>query len=95
MKTHVINFTAYEVSEANWDGTRDNNIIGYFEHYSDAKECESSDVQFRQTKQTTVNITYKVFESLAEFYDNKNEAKRQHALSKLTAEEKELLGLST
>jgi hypothetical protein len=93
MQKYTINFSAYEVNNIDFDSGR-TNPIAYFTNVHDAMKCrELKNDGSRTFKKTTVNINYAVYDSFNEYVDKAHDSKRQIALSKLTAEEIELLGL--
>lgn len=96
MKTYKIDLTVYAVVEPDGGGMHDV-TIAYFEDASSARSFADSTSKGwpRSVKTISINHKYNVFESVADYWDNNANSKRNAALSKLTDEEKELLGIST
>lgn len=94
MKTHKIDLDVYAVVESDGGGMHDV-TLAYFEQYCDAKSfADTSSPNWpRAVEKRNIKHTYKVFESVADYWTNNANSKRESALSKLTKEEQELLGL--
>lgn len=90
MKKHQVKFTAYEVTET--DGYA-NNCIAYFEKEEDARMCAELQKGYRYVYPVTVSKSWTVYESYDEYDPVLKAQRREEVLAKLTAEEKELLGL--
>ena len=90
MKTYRVKFNAYEVTES--DGYT-SNCIAYFEKEEDARMCAELQKGYRDVKEVTVSKSWTVYESYDEYDPLLKAQRREEVLAKLTAEEKELLGL--
>jgi len=90
MKTYNVQFTAYEVTES--DGyTR--STIAYFENGVDARRCAELQKGYRNVKTVTISKSWNVYESFDEYDPKLKEQKREELISRLTLEERKLLGL--
>jgi hypothetical protein len=90
MKTYQIGFNAYEVTES--DGYTSSHVA-YFKKGEDARMCAELQKGYRDVKAVTVSKSWTVYESYDEYDPVLKAQRREEVLAKLTAEEKELLGL--
>lgn len=91
MKKHQVKFTAYEVTST--DGYT-NHSVAYFTNYADAQKCvEFKDSGYRSIKTVNISKTWTIYESFDEYDPSIKQQKRDALLSRLTSEERELLGV--
>jgi hypothetical protein len=90
MKTYNVQFTANEVTET--DGYT-NNHVAYFVNYEDAMKCAALQKGYRDVKTVTISKLWNVYESFDEYDPKLKEQKREELISRLTLEERKLLGL--
>ena len=94
MKTHSVNFTAWEVLQPDGAGITDEHLA----YFSTSAEAEKYKEQFkdqwpRRVRKVTINKSWIVCDDVEEIDQLKLENKRATALAKLTEDERKLLGL--
>lgn len=91
MKTHILDFEAFELSSPDYSGIR-NEIMGYVSSEQVAKDwVKEANSWPRGYRKVHIKHSYYVMDSLTEIEDVKKQKKLETALSKLTEEEKQLL----
>lgn len=90
MKIHIVEFTAHEVTET--DGYT-NNHIAYFVYHKDAMKCAELQKGYRNVKTVTISKSWTVYDSFDEYDPEIKKQKREEIISRLTPEERGLLGV--
>jgi hypothetical protein len=95
MKKFEVNFTAFEVREPSYDG-RGYNHKAYFTNRSDAQKCIESTPDWERAmdiREVNIKKSWTVYESYDEYDPALKALRKEEILARLSAEEKELLGL--
>lgn len=94
MKKYSVNFETWEVLEPDGAGIGDEHLA----YFSTSAEAEKYKEQYknhlpRRVRKVVINKSWVVYDKIHEIYETELETKKAAALSKLTPEERELLGL--
>lgn len=93
MKNYSVSFTAWEVTQPD-DGGMRNEHLAYFSSRIEADKYVAQAKGWpRHMNQITINKSWTVFDSVNELNELKLENLKERALAKLTEEERELLGI--
>lgn len=92
MKTHSLQFEAWELSEPDGGGIT-SIILGYMSSEAEALKWKYDDYSWpRYIRKVTIVKHYVVYDSLAEYKQGVDKLKLDRVLEKLTPEERKILG---